>query len=55
MRQKTERQQDALERTFKDIRPDVDFGRGQTILLKRESIKRKTIEQRSLQHRKAAA
>ena len=34
---------------------DVYFGRGQTILLKRERIKRKTIELRSLQHRKAAA
>ena len=32
---------------------DVYFGRGQTILLKRERIKRKTIEQRRLQHRKA--
>ena len=34
---------------------DVYFGRGQTILLKRERIKRKTIEQRRLQHRKAVA
>jgi putative transposase len=34
---------------------DVYFGRGQTILLQRERIKRKTIEQRRLQHRKAAA
>ena len=34
---------------------DVYFGRGQTILLKRERIKRKTFEQRRLQHRKAAA
>ncbi len=34
---------------------DVYFGRGQTILLPRERIKRKTIEQRRLQHRKAAA
>jgi putative transposase len=33
---------------------DVYFGRGQTILLQRERIKRKTIEQRRLQHRKAA-
>ena len=34
---------------------DVYFGRGQTILLQRERIKRKTIEQRRLLHRKAAA
>ncbi len=34
---------------------DVYFGRGQTILLERERIKRKTIEQRRLQHRKRAA
>jgi hypothetical protein len=34
---------------------DVYFGRGQTILLDRERIKRKTIEQRRLQHRKSAA
>ena len=34
---------------------DVYFGRGQTILLQRERIKRKTFEQRRLQHCKAAA
>ena len=34
---------------------DVYFGRAQTILLQRERIKRQTIEQRRLQHRKAAA
>ena len=34
---------------------DVYFGRGQTILLERERIKRKTIEHRRLQHRHAAA
>ena len=34
---------------------DVYFGRGQTILLKRERIKQKTIETRRLQHRKNAA
>ena len=34
---------------------DVYFGRGQTILLQRERIKRKTIKQRRLQHRKSAA
>ena len=34
---------------------DVYCGRGQTILLQRERIKRKTIELRRLQHRKAAA
>ena len=34
---------------------DVYFGCGQTILLQRERIKRKTIEQRRLQHRRAAA
>ncbi|MGB5830469.1 MAG: hypothetical protein WBG92_00540 [Thiohalocapsa sp.] len=31
------------------------FARGQTILLERERIKRTTIEQRRLQHRKQAA
>ncbi len=42
--------------SLKNVTPaDVYFGRGQTILLKRERIKRKTIEYRSLQHRKAAA
>ena len=34
---------------------DVYFGRGETILLERERIKRKTINQRRLQHRKDAA
>ena len=34
---------------------DVYFGRGETILLKRERIKRKTINQRRLQHRRQAA
>ena len=34
---------------------DVYFGRGQTILLQRERIKRNTINQRRLQHSKAAA
>jgi putative transposase len=34
---------------------DVYFGRGQTILLQRERIKRKTIKQRRLQHQRQAA
>jgi len=34
---------------------DVYFGRGQTILKHREDIKRQTIQQRRLQHRKIAA
>ena len=34
---------------------DVYFGRGQTILLKRERIKRNTIQKRRLQHQKKAA
>jgi len=34
---------------------DVYFGRGQTILLQRERIKRKTLETRRLHHRKSAA
>ena len=34
---------------------DVYFGRGQTILRTRERIKRKTFEQRRLQHSKSAA
>ena len=34
---------------------DVYFGRGQTILLESERIKRKTIEHRRLQHRNVAA
>jgi len=42
--------------SLKNITPaDVYFGRAQTILLERERIKRKTIEQRRLQHRKSAA
>jgi len=34
---------------------DVYFGRGQTILLERQKIKRRTFELRRLQHAKAAA
>ena len=34
---------------------DVYYGRGQTILMERERIKRKTIDQRRLQHRRSAA
>jgi hypothetical protein len=34
---------------------DVYFGRGQTIPLERERIKRKTIQKRRLQHQKKAA
>jgi hypothetical protein len=34
---------------------DVYFGRGQTILLQRERIKRDTIRQRRLQHQSKAA
>jgi putative transposase len=34
---------------------DVYFGRGQTILLERERIKRNTIQNRRLQHQKKAA
>ena len=42
--------------SLKNLTPaDVYFGRGQTILLQRERIKRKTLETRRLQHRKAAA
>jgi len=42
--------------SLKNLTPaDVYFARGQTILLKRESIKRKTIEHRRLQHTRAAA
>ena len=42
--------------SLKNLTPaDVYFGRGQTILLERERIKRKTIQHRRLQHRKNAA
>ena len=42
--------------SLKNLTPaDVYFGRGQTILLQRERIKRKTIEHRRLQHRETAA
>ena len=34
---------------------DVYFGRGETIILERERIKRKATNQRRLQHRKSAA
>ena len=34
---------------------DVYFGRGQTILLERERIKRRTIQQRRLMHHENAA
>jgi len=42
--------------SLKNLTPaDVYFGRGQTILLERERIKRRTVEQRRLQHAKSAA
>ena len=42
--------------SLKNLTPaDVYFGRGRTILLEREKIKRKTIEQRRLQHYNTAA
>ena len=42
--------------SLKNLTPaDVYYGRGQTILLRRERIKRKTFEHRRLQHRKTAA
>ena len=42
--------------SLKNLTPaDVYFGRGQTILLQRERIKRKTIQQRRLQHQSKAA
>ena len=42
--------------SLKNLTPaDVYFGRGETILQRRERIKRKTIEQRRLHHRKLAA
>ena len=42
--------------SLKNLTPaDVYFGRGQTILLERERIKRNTIQNRRLQHQKKAA
>jgi transposase InsO family protein len=42
--------------SLKNLTPaDVYFGQGQTILLERERIKRKTIQKRRLQHQKKAA
>lgn len=42
--------------SLKNLTPaDVYFGRGQTILLERERIKRNTIQQRRLQHKNKAA
>ena len=42
--------------SLKNLTPaDVYFGRGETILQRRERIKQKTIEQRRLHHRKLAA
>jgi len=42
--------------SLKNLTPaDVYYGRGQTILLEREKIKRKTIELRRLQHVRSAA
>jgi hypothetical protein len=40
---------------FVGKRADVYFGRGQTILLQRERIKRHTITQRRLHHQRQAA
>ena len=67
MRQKSGTRESSSKRLVKHIRrryheslnnltpADVYFGRGQTILLERERIKRKTIEHRRLQHRDDAA
>lgn len=42
--------------SFGNLTPaDVYFGRGDIIMLERNSIKRKTIRQRRLLHKKAAA
>jgi transposase InsO family protein len=42
--------------SLKNLTPaDVYFGRGQTILLEREKIKRRTFEKRRLQHARTAA
>jgi putative transposase len=42
--------------SLKNLTPaDVYFGRGQTILMKRERIKRDTIQNRRLQHQRKAA
>lgn len=42
--------------SLKNLTPTDDyFGRGQTILLKREKIKRRTFEERRLQHARTAA
>ena len=42
--------------SLKNLTPaDVYFGRGQTILLRRENTKRRTIKHRRLQHAKSAA
>lgn len=42
--------------SLKNLTPaDVYFGRGQTILLEREKIKRRTFEKRRLQHARSAA
>jgi transposase InsO family protein len=42
--------------SLKNLTPaDVYFGRGQTILLERAKIKRRTMQQRRLQHAKSAA
>jgi transposase len=48
---------DAVFETLASLGPpaDVYFGRGQTILLKREGIKRQTIANRRLQHHAQAA
>lgn len=46
----------ALHESLGNLTPaDVYFGRGQTIMLQRERIKRETINQRRLLYRKAAA
>ena len=42
--------------SLKNLTPaDVYFGRGQTILLERERIKRNTLQQRRLMHHRQAA
>jgi len=42
--------------SLKNVTPaDAYFGRAESIIKQRERIKRKTIEQRRLQHRKLAA
>ena len=51
----TQRYHESLNNVTNDTPADVNFGRDKAILRERERIKKRTIQQRRLQHQKQAA